>query len=107
MSGIEVLKHKHAIVTLEIMEDHDDTPFVAVFVNGETVQMFKHGRYTAFPIETEGVLAFVIFETQEDGCLYTFLISDGLEVSEHKEGTGHSTHISASSSTRTMAQDPT
>ena len=77
MSGVEVLEYEHTIVALEIMEDHDDTSFLAVFIDGETVQMLKHGLYAVFPIEGYGVLAFFIFETEEDGCLYTFFVSDG------------------------------
>ena len=88
MSGVEVLEYEHTIVALEIMEDHDDASFLAVFIDGETVQMLKHGLYAVFPIEGYGVLAFFIFETEENGCLYTFFVSDGFEVSEHEERRG-------------------
>ena len=88
MSGVEVVEYKHAIVALEIMEDNNDTSLVAVFIDGETVQMLKHGLYTVFPIEGDGVLASFIFKTKEDGCLYTFFVSDSFKVSEHKERRG-------------------
>ena len=50
--------------------------------------MLKHGLYAVFSIEGDGVLTFFIFETEEDGCLYTFFVSGGFEVSKHEERRG-------------------
>ena len=61
MSGGEVLEYEHVFVAFESMDDHDKTSLVAVFVDGEAVQMLEHGLCTVFPIEGNGFTFHCLF----------------------------------------------
>ena len=53
---VQILQHKHAVVTLEIVKHDDDVTVIAIVVLREGIQMFKHVVGTVGPIKSGRVV---------------------------------------------------
>ena len=77
---VTVLKDEHAVVTFEIVKDDNHVTVVSVLVLGYIIEMVKQLSRAFESVEGYGILVFVGFQTDHDGCLVAFCISDGFVV---------------------------
>ena len=60
---VTVVKEKHAVVALEVVEDDDDVPLVIVLVDGEGFEVIEHVSGAGGTVEGAELILFVVFQT--------------------------------------------
>jgi len=77
---VTVVKEKHAVVALEVVEDDDDVPIVAVLVHGYFLQPVEELGGAVGSVKEHFLVLFVRLGAEEDGRLHSLLVHGGFVI---------------------------